>query len=144
MESRYTFVAEAVAQAAEEVDKIVGFASGGPERDGLTVDGVAYEGEIYALYLLAEYRRQGIGHRLVAAATEWLIAQGLRSTVIWALRDNGPARTFYASLGGMVVAEKTITLGPSNLVDVGYGWRDARELLTAAQTPRRSANGGSR
>ncbi len=133
MESRHTFVAEI---ATRQVDGIVGFASGGPERDGLTVEGIAYKGEIYALYLLAEYRRQAIGHRLVAAATEWLIAEGMDSTVIWALRDNGPARAFYEALGGVVMAEKTITIGPSNLVDVAYGWQNARLLLNAAQKAR--------
>ncbi|HEY2147195.1 MAG TPA: GNAT family N-acetyltransferase [Pirellulales bacterium] len=41
---------------------VVGFATGGPEREGNTV----YRGELHAIYLLADSRRVGIGRRLVA------------------------------------------------------------------------------
>jgi GNAT superfamily N-acetyltransferase len=49
--------------AAQETGEIVGFASGGPERSG----NVVYRGELYAIYLLAPYQRQGLGRRLTMA-----------------------------------------------------------------------------
>lgn len=130
---RLTFVAEIPARDRTGTGEITGFVSGGPERDGINADGIAYDGEIYGLYLIAEYRRQGTGHRLVGVATQALIDRGTRSVVIWALQKNTPARAFYEGLGGVLIGEKTVTIGSSNLVDVAYGWPDARELLRAAQ-----------
>ncbi len=132
-EGRCTFVAELKATGASTAGEIVGFASVGPERDGLAAGGITYDGELYALYLLREHRRQGIGRRLVAAGVQWLLDQGARAVVIWALQDNHPARAFYEALGGAVIGEKTVTIGPSNLVDVAYGWPDGQALLAAAK-----------
>lgn len=146
-EGRFTFVAEAPVNARSgdnhlTCGEIVGFATGGPERDGIEAGGARYEGEIYGLYLLQEYRRHGIGRRLVAAAVEVLLRRGQRSIVIWALQDNRPARAFYEQLGGALIAEKTVTIGPSNLVDVAYGWPDGQDLLRAAQARVSGIDGG--
>jgi ribosomal protein S18 acetylase RimI-like enzyme len=130
---RLTFVAEIPGRDRSGTGEIAGFVTGGPERDGISADGVAYDGEIYGLYLVAEYRRQGVGHQLVGVAAQALIDRSIRSVVIWALQDNIPARAFYEGLGGVLIGEKTVTIGPSNLVDVAYGWPDARKLLRAAQ-----------
>ncbi len=73
-EGRQVFVAELT---GPQPSTIAGFASCGPEREGLVVDGVAYDGEVYALYLAPEYQRQGIGRRLVAVAAGWLVQQGV-------------------------------------------------------------------
>src|SRR5436190_1458451 len=51
---------------AEEAVGIVGFASGGPERDG----DPRYEGELYAIYLLREFQGRGVGHAHAADAEE--------------------------------------------------------------------------
>jgi ribosomal protein S18 acetylase RimI-like enzyme len=130
---RLTYVAESPAGDGAANREIVGFVTGGPERDGIRAGDVTYDGEIYGLYLIAEYRRQGTGHRLVAVATQALVDRGMKSVVIWVLKDNTPARAFYEGLGGVQTGEKTVTIGASNLLDVAYGWPDARELLSAAQ-----------
>lgn len=131
-EGRMVFVAQFGPAQADTRPDVLGFASCGPEREGLVVDGVRYDGEIYALYLAPEHQRQGIGRRLVVAATEWLIGRGTTSVVIWALQKNAPARAFYEALGGVLSGEKTITLGPSELVDVAYCWPEARVLVERA------------
>lgn len=133
LEDRLTFVAELLSGSEDGRAEIVGFAAAGPERDGIVVGEVAYEGELYAIYLVAEHRRRGTGRRLVAAAAQWLVDRDTRSILIWALKNNRPACSFYEGLGGIVVGEKTITIGPSNLVDVAYGWPDTRQLIAAAQ-----------
>ncbi len=69
---------------AEQDGNIVGFASGGPERSGDPL----YKGEIYALYLLKDCQRQGIGRMLVEASVISMLAGGLESMLIWVLRDN--------------------------------------------------------
>lgn len=105
--------------AVDENEHVVGFSSGGNERSGENV----YDGEIYALYLLQEYQRMGIGRKLVEASIEQMIAQGMTSMLIWVLREN-PSRLFYETMGGVPVDEKTITIGGVDMVDVAYGWRE--------------------
>ena len=65
-ESRVTYVAE------HRRNGIVGFLSGGPSR----MDDMTHAGELYAIYLLEQYQRQGIGRRLVRELCTWLLSQG--------------------------------------------------------------------
>ncbi len=84
-------------------------------------------GEVYALYLLQEYRRHGIGRQLMRAAAQRLQLAGFRSLLVWVLREN-PARHFYARLGGMPFREQDIDIGPHRLVEVAYVWEDIAAL----------------
>jgi ribosomal protein S18 acetylase RimI-like enzyme len=104
--------------------EIVGFAGGGPEREGDRV----YRAELYAIYLLREHQRRGTGRRLARAVARGLLAAGFDSMLLWVLEDNHPARRFYESLGGEQVGRKTIEIGGSGLVEVSYGWRDITGL----------------
>ena len=104
--------------------EIVGFAGGGPERDGDSI----YRGELYAIYLLQEYQRGGVGRRLACAVARGLLAVGFDSMLLWVLEENHPARRFYESLGGRQVGRKTIEIGGADLVEVSYGWRDITSL----------------
>ena len=104
---------------------IVGFASAGPEREGDS----AYRGELYAIYLLEEYQRMGIGRRLFSCVTRRLLSDGFDSMLLWVLEDNHPACRFYESLGGERVNRKTITIGGADLVEVSYGWREIDGLV---------------
>lgn len=112
---------------AEKAGRIVGFASGGPERSGDEI----YRGEIYALYVLPPFQRQGIGTRLVLASVQTLIQNGLTSMLIWVLADNHPGRAFYARLGGQPTREQTITLRGISLQEIGYGWEDLTTWLAS-------------
>jgi len=114
--------------AAQDTGEIVGFASGGPERSGNAL----YRGELYAIYLLAPYQRQGLGRRLTMAVLQRLLQCGLSSMLVWVLADN-PGRAFYATLGGQQVDEKEITIGAAPLLEVAYGWPDLRELVQRLQ-----------
>jgi len=114
--------------AAQDTGEVVGFASGGPERRGNAL----YRGELYALYLLAPYQRQGLGRRLTTAVVQRLLQCGLSSMLVWVLAAN-PGRAFYATLGGQQVYEKTATIGAAQLVEVAYGWPDLRALVQRLQ-----------
>jgi GNAT superfamily N-acetyltransferase len=120
--------------AAHETGEILGFASGGPERSGDTV----YRGELYAIYLLARYQRQGLGRRLTTAVAQQLLQCGLPSMLIWVL-DANPGRAFYDSLGGQPVYEKNVTIGTAQLLEVAYGWPDLRDFVQRLQTMYRKA-----
>jgi ribosomal protein S18 acetylase RimI-like enzyme len=131
-DGEFSFVAEVTGEDGRR--EIVGFSGGGPEREGFVgSDGVRYDGEVYAIYLLAEWRGLGIGHRLMAPAALSLVDSDSGAVVIWVLKDNATARRFYEALGGVLVGEKPITIGQTELSEVAYGWPDARQLLRAAQ-----------
>jgi GNAT superfamily N-acetyltransferase len=114
--------------AEETPGNIVGFASGGQERGGDPV----YTGELYAIYLLEGWQRQGIGRRLTVAVVRQLIQWGLRSLLIWVLAQN-PSRRFYEALGGRQVREKLVITGGVQLIEIAYGWPDASTLIEAQE-----------
>jgi ribosomal protein S18 acetylase RimI-like enzyme len=107
----------------EEEDRVVGFAKGGPEREG----DLRFVGELYAIYLLEEVQRQGHGRALAEAVAEALLRRGLRSMLVWVLRDNLGARRFYESLGGVYLRQHDLDFGAGfTLPEVSYGWSDLR------------------
>jgi hypothetical protein len=54
--------------------------------------------------------------------------KGLRDMIVWVLRDNTSAREFYERLGGTYVRSQPITIGPTTLEEVSYGWRSLDEI----------------
>jgi GNAT superfamily N-acetyltransferase len=79
----------------ESEDKIKGWISYGPGRDGDCAD----LGEIWALYVSPEHWREGCGRRLMAFAEE--IAKDAQTVclVLWVLTENARGRSFYDSVG---------------------------------------------
>ena len=120
--TEFVFVAEA------EAGKIIGFASGGPERSGDT----DYRGELYAIYLFEAYQRKGIGRQLAQAIARRLVQESLHSMLVWVLVNN-LSQDFYSALGGQRLYEQEITIGGARLVEVAYGWRDMRGLVTVRE-----------
>ncbi|OYD98836.1 GNAT family N-acetyltransferase [Nostoc sp. 'Peltigera membranacea cyanobiont' 213] len=112
----FTYITE------DETGQIVGFASGGKERTGDCL----YQGELYAIYILEKYQRQGLGYRLVSTIATRLMQSGISSMLVWVLADN-PAAHFYQSLGGQQVNQKQIEIATVQLVEVAYGWIDTRK-----------------
>ncbi|MBM4257936.1 MAG: GNAT family N-acetyltransferase [Deltaproteobacteria bacterium] len=103
--------------------EITGFASSGTERTGHPL----YTGELYAIYLLADCQRHGVGRQLFQAVVDGLLQHGLSTMLVWVLADN-PARAFYETLGGQYVTEQEIMIGNAQLKEVAYGWRDIHGL----------------
>lgn len=98
----------------------VGFIDAGRLPAG---DDVAFDAELFAIYLLAEFRGRGIGTRLVRKAVEKLQSLGCRSLRLDVLRDS-PFRRFYDKLGGTVVRQQPYELHGQTLAKLTYGWRD--------------------
>ena len=105
--------------AQDERQEIVGFVTGGKESSG----SLAFDAEVYTLYILPDYQRRGIGNRLLRAVADALHSAGSGSLVIWVLKGN-PAVEFYRKMGGMQVAEKTTPLGDTRYPEVAFGWLD--------------------
>jgi ribosomal protein S18 acetylase RimI-like enzyme len=111
--------------AVTDRGEVVGYVNAGIEREGLKPQ----SGEIYAVYLLPAYHRQGVGKRLMRRAMRWLKSQGMRACVVWVLEDNLPARQFYEALGGILYREQNITIGRQTLREVAYLWEDVDSVL---------------
>ena len=115
---------ECIYVAEDPGGQVVGLAMGGPERTGHPL----YTGEIYVLYLLPAFQRQGLGRRLVRAVAHHLASHHMRGLLIRVLRANAPARAFYESLGGQLVLQEQIEEDGVVLDQVAYGWPDLNDL----------------
>ncbi|MDX1615073.1 MAG: GNAT family N-acetyltransferase [Candidatus Promineifilaceae bacterium] len=108
---------------AELDQQIVGFANGGPER-GEYPD---YDGELYALYVLADYQDRNIGRQLLRRVAADLHRAGMQQMLVWVLATN-PARLFYEVMGGRLVHEKTMEVGGVPLDTLGFVFEDLAAL----------------
>lgn len=116
---------------AESAGRVVGFASGGPEREG----DAEFGGELYTVYLLPEHQRRGAGRGLVLAVAGRLARLGFRSMMAWVLEEN-PACRFYEALGGARAREAEIERGGRALRKVAYGWADIGALTERLRASR--------
>ncbi len=95
---------------AKDGDQVIGFAAYGPCRD----EGASAFGEVFAIYVLAEFHRQRVGYELMNAAFEKL--KEYKEIVVWVLKGNDKAIKFYERYGfrfdGM---EKEVMLGGRNV-----------------------------
>ncbi len=101
---------------------VVGFGSCGRARYA----NLPYDGEVYTLYVLTDYRGQDVGKRLLGGLFGALLERGSRSVLIWVLADN-TSRFFYQAMGGTHVAVRTERLQGTSLPAMAYGWRDLKQ-----------------
>ncbi len=113
--------------AEDTAGKIVGIAITGPIRKEI---GEEYKGEIYVLYVLPGSQRQGTGRKLVRACALWLDQAGLTPIMLWTFAQ-GPARSFYESLGGTVIGDQELAFGEKTIKEVAYGWREINSLVNS-------------
>jgi GNAT superfamily N-acetyltransferase len=97
---------------------VMGFISGGKERTGQ----LAYDAELYAIYLRQEAQRKGLGALLTRQLVRELAARGFGSMAVWVLVLN-PSRSFYERLGGKVIGQQQIERGGQPFIEVAYGWQ---------------------
>jgi ribosomal protein S18 acetylase RimI-like enzyme len=88
------------------------------------------DGEIETLYVLDDWREQGLGRRLMRAAAKELAGKGCRSAYVWVLRDN-PSRFFYQHLGGQQVAHGATLVAGISLAQTAFSWDPIDRLLAA-------------
>ncbi|MBH9965565.1 L-amino acid N-acyltransferase YncA [[Bacillus] enclensis] len=95
-----------------DTGKIAGFVSIGRERDK------QYEGELYAIYLLKENQRTGIGSAIFRFAMAELKAQGHSNMLVWVLKEN-PSKHFYYQFRPEIVKEQKISIGGNEYDEEG-------------------------
>jgi ribosomal protein S18 acetylase RimI-like enzyme len=110
---------------AEDNGKVIGFASFGPEPG----NDFRYQGELYSIYIVEAYQRQGTGRSLMRAAAEGLLAWSFPNMMLWVLSTNQPARSFYERLGGLYLRDRLVEFHGTPLHEAAYGWPDVKCLL---------------
>ena len=108
-----------ISYVAEDAGELVGFISGGFERKNDRI----YNGEIYALYVLKNHQRQGIGAELVSALATHLNQCGIYSMLVWVLAHN-PYRRFYEKINGIYLGNRSTPFAGEMLDTASYGWID--------------------
>jgi L-amino acid N-acyltransferase YncA len=104
--------------------EVIGFASGGKER---TEKYDQYKGEVYAIYILQQYQKKGIGKELLKAVAHYLTSKQLNSMLVWVVEDNKSC-LFYEALGGKKIETMEVEIGGRKLNEVAYGWADLSEF----------------
>ena len=84
--------------------------------------------EIYAIYILKDYQRMGIGKKLVNFAIKDLISEDYENLLIWGLRDN-PCTKFYEKIGGKNLYTREINICDDNVIENGYFFEDIKFLF---------------
>ena len=110
---------QVISYVAEDAHEVIGFISGGFERQGDTI----YSGEIYALYVLKNCQRQGIGTKLVSALAARFNHFNIYSMLVWVLVEN-PCRRFYTKLNGMYLRNHRMPFAGEVIDVAAYGWID--------------------
>lgn len=105
--------------AVTESNEVVGFTSGGPNRDA----SYPFEGELYAIYLLKTHQGSGVGRRLFYATIDHLVVDGFKDMMLWVLEENS-TRKFYQKMGGTACGEKKEEIGGKLLNEIAYGWNE--------------------
>lgn len=103
---------------AEMDGDIVGFASAGTER----TKKYEVDGELFAIYILKNYQKKGIGKALFNNVREFLKKKGYNSMLVWVLTDN-PSRAFYLSLYPEEIDTEQIQIGDQAYEEIAYAWK---------------------
>lgn len=110
---------------AEDTNRgIIGFADFGPPGNSSS----PFEAALYAIYLLQDYQRQGIGENLFRLCQREMIADGFNSMYLDAL-EASPYKKFYEKMGGRIIGKGNHFLADVEYKTVIYGWDKLRENL---------------
>lgn len=77
-------VDEKIFVAEDMAGNIVGFSNGGRRRN----NEFEHDGELFAIYLLKDYQRIGLGKKLFNSVVESLKDNGYIKMMLWVLKDN--------------------------------------------------------
>ncbi len=125
---------QVVLVATDESDKIIGFISGGKER----TKEYGYDAEIYAVYLLDEYHRKGVGTGLLTHFVQHIRQSGYESLLVWVLTQN-VNKKFYERYGASPIQAEETTIGKGTYKEIAYGWPDIEALSSLLEDKKQSS-----
>ncbi len=97
---------------------IAGYATLGLNRSNT----LAYDGEIYEIYMRPQYQGVGLGHALFKECRRALASLCYRGLVVWCLEDCDGAVNFFRSNGGVDMVEGQEDFGSVSLKKLGFIW----------------------
>jgi GNAT superfamily N-acetyltransferase len=103
-------------------ERIVGFVSGGPNRqheDNETGLANSCECELATLYLLRSHQKLGIGKALFEAFVNVMQSLGYITMAVWVSEQN-PATGFYCKMGGELIDRKMYRKANIDIPEVAY------------------------
>jgi GNAT superfamily N-acetyltransferase len=112
---------------AEDETGVFGFVAGGEIREKLD----DYDAELYAIYLLRERQKQGVGGTLSLTLAAALQTMGFKSMLVWVLEQN-PSVSFYERLGAAQIARKLVDIGGVHHQELAFGWPSLDRLIAAS------------
>lgn len=119
--------------AIDEATKTpVGFVSYGKVRTappGSSPIRPPYTAEIYAIYILPDFWRIGIGTRLLKKSVANLYENKHKSLCLWVVDKNKRAVSFYKKYGGQKCGKQQIEIGPSSVQEICFGWRNTDQMI---------------
>jgi len=91
-----------------------------PENSRLSFNSSLIKSEIENLYIMRPYQNLGVGKKLFNTVLAWLQSKQLTPLILWALKDNHPARQFYEKMGGALIGERSTLIGQNYYKEVAY------------------------
>jgi len=116
-------VSAAAVYVAEDDSRVVGFAAGGVEKGK-----DPYKAQLYAIYVLEEFQRKGIGLKLTLPIVQDMKSSGLTSMTAWVLEES-PSKQFFEEIGGARTGSKEKIIGSKSLQEVCYVWKNLGALV---------------
>ncbi|MGF1454206.1 MAG: GNAT family N-acetyltransferase [Alphaproteobacteria bacterium] len=112
------------ARVVEAGSALAGIGNFGPNWD---LD-LAFDGEIFTLYVDPDHIGQGAGAALLSDMFATLLDAGMSSALVWTL-SLSPHRFFYEAMGAKRVARKIERIAGMPVELSAYGWSDLGAVL---------------
>lgn len=109
--------------------EIVGFASFGRER----MQRFGVDGELYAIYLLEEYKRKKLGTKLYYHGLKEIMKTGIESLLVWVIEDN-PSRRFYDKFFPEQIGQESFEINGRKHIEIAYAWRNLPLLINRLES----------
>lgn len=124
---RRRFAADLYKMFVAEVPRqgVIGFVDVGRARENCWGCDV----ELYALYILKEFQRKGIGRRLFDLAAGAVASKGMNSLYLIVLQDS-PYKPFYERMGGRRLAERSSGATAGEDAHIIYAWDNLRASVS--------------
>ena len=103
---------------AEKNDRIIGFATGSPVKEG---EYSGYDGDVTSIYFYKEEQGYGYGRLLLEALFSEFRQRGFRNAIVKVL-DQNDSRKFYERLGAKLIDSQAVPQYGDGLNLLTYAW----------------------
>lgn len=109
----------------EKTNKILGVINFGKVMDR---EDKIHNAEILVLYVEPNLKRQGIGTKMFNYAKEYFVDNNAKNLIIWCLKGNMSAISFYKNMGGKIISERKSKVNNLEVEEVGIEYKLSDEI----------------